>query len=1023
MVSILSTLRQHRLSLSAKEITIMDKLVARRDLWTDEQYLALCTQMRPLGSDAVRGNLGMGLLDDLPGDASRTGRGASNLVDCTLGSATVNGTRSYARKEGDAKSSRPRPAKRKKGPHVRGAADSLTASSNDDERNTGAQNTKKKLALKRQPGGLMSILADMGCGSAPTGTQSQSGCSISAMMKVGENVVHAGGAAVPKDWQLDALGKRTRRQERTADELVEDFLSHVLRWDLRKKGREGPQCSSVPASFESLDQYEDIFMGLLLEETWEQIQTSFQEERAEIENADADFGAMRVISFNEIGEFAYAAVCPDYSANSGSASADTGAWGSGVNELDLVLLVSPDAFADLNDDRPGAGQTPRRGQRQKAQTKMEHALALVEKGERGDSERGVVRLKVLLRKTPRNKRFSERLGRLSARQSCSRAHLDSKAPVLPGLDNDALPKLRMVCLNYNIATAQREYVAMHRLRALKPSTQRAVLDPRLSLQAACPPKGNLAVVSRDALNEDQYSAISNCLAGSFFTLIQGPPGTGKTSTLLGLIASLLAGPSGQVQTGARVLVCAPSNAAVDELAGRCYQGLSLHGRTERYRPSVVRIGAKRQMRPDVWDAVGLEQQVQRRLAHLQGEHQSAKEELDQLKKEVESLTERIEKCEPDAQNEDSAGQTMGSLLSARKHALALCAQKAALAGVFESRKDVLKRQLRSQLLENAQIVCATLSGAGTSLLQSSTRTFDAVIVDEAAQALEPSALIPLQLNVDRCILVGDPQQLPATVTSRKADQNLFARSLFERLQASGHGASLLTVQYRMHASIRAFPSQHFYDGKLKDCVSEDRHAPWHADCRFAPFVFYDIRGDGDPDVIEDLRPGTSRSNSVEAKACVALLEALTRLMQREGEDMQKRIAVMSPYRRQCSDIRYRLSASGLQDVEVSSVDAFQGREMDVSVLSCVRSGRGGLGFVADIRRLNVALTRSKCSLLIVGDADTLSQNEHWAALITHARSAGCCVKLCETQLDRIFRGDDAQWRTGSWPEHWLSVRD
>jgi predicted DNA helicase len=1025
MVSILSTLRQHRLSLTAKEITIMDKLVARRDLWTDEQYLALCTQMRPLGSDAVRGNLGMGLLDDLPGGASRTGRGASSLVDLTLGLATVNG--SAARKGGDAKSSRPQPAKRKKRPHVRGAADSLTDSSNDDERNAGAQKTKKKLAPKQQPGGLMSILADMGCGSAPTGTQSQSGCSISAMMKVGGNVVHAGGAAAPKDWQLDALGKRTRRQERTADELVEDFLSHILRWDLRKRGREGPPCLSVPASFESLDQYEDILMGLLLEETWEQIQTSFQEERAEIEDANADFGAMRVISFNEIGEFAFAAVCPEYNANSdsGSASAGAGAWGSGLNELDLVLLVSPDAFADVHDDRPGAGQTPRRGQRQKAQTKMEHALALVEKGERGDTERGVVRLKVLLRQTPRNKRFSERLGRLSAHHSGSRAHLDSKAPVLPGLDNDALPKLRMVCLNYNIATAQREYVAMHRLRALKPSTQRAVLDPRLSLQDACPPKGNLAVVSRHTLNEDQYSAISKCLEpGSFFALIQGPPGTGKTSTLLGLIASLLAGPSGHVQTGARVLICAPSNAAVDELAGRCYQGLWLHGRTERYRPSVVRIGAKRQMRPDVWDAVGLEQQVQHRLTHLQGEHQSAKEELDQLKKEVESLTERIEKCEPDAQKEDSAGQSMGSLLSARKHALALCAQKAALAGVSESRKDVLKRQLRSQLLENAQIVCATLSGAGTSLLQSSTRTFDAVIVDEAAQALEPSALIPLQLNVDRCILVGDPQQLPATVTSRKADENLFARSLFERLQASGHAASLLTVQYRMHPSIRAFPSQHFYDGKLKDCVSEDRHAPWHADCRFAPFVFYDIRGDDDPDVRQDLRPGgTSRSNSVEAKACVALLEALTRLMHREGGHMQKRIAVMSPYRRQCSDIRYRLSASGLQDVEVSSVDAFQGREMDVSVLSCVRSGRGGLGFVADVRRLNVALTRAKCSLLILGDADTLSQNEHWAALITHARSAGCCVRLCETQLDRIFRGDDAQWRRDSWPEHWLSVRD
>jgi superfamily I DNA and/or RNA helicase len=136
---------------------------------------------------------------------------------------------------------------------------------------------------------------------------------------------------------------------------------------------------------------------------------------------------------------------------------------------------------------------------------------------------------------------------------------------------------------------------------------------------------------------------------------------------------------------------------------------------------------------------------------------------------------------------------------------------------------------------------------------------------------------------------------------------------------SGHGASLPTVQYRMHPSIRAFPSQHFYDGKLKDCVNEDRHAPWHAECRFAPLC-------------STTSVDRSGSNSV-AKAFVALLEALTRLMQREGGHMQKRIAVMSPYSRQCCDIRYRLSASGLQDVEVSSVDAFQGREMDVSVLS------------------------------------------------------------------------------------------
>lgn len=487
--------------------------------------------------------------------------------------------------------------------------------------------------------------------------------------------------------------------------------------------------------------------------------------------------------------------------------------------------------------------------------------------------------------------------------------------------------------------------------------------------------------------------------------------------MVGLLTALLAGPSGQVQAGARVLVCAPSNAAVDELAKRVSLGLAIEGRTERYRPSVVRIGAKQQMRTEVWDAIGLECQVLRRLAEVQDQQQSATEELNKLKGEVEALTERLEKCEQCTHQDDNISKEIQALQSARKRALALVAHKAVLAGVSESKKAVLKRQLRKQILENAQIVCVTLSGAGTVLMQSSKRTFNAVIVDEAAQALEPSLLIPLQLKIERCILVGDPQQLPATVTSRNADANLFARSLFERLQAAGHSASLLAVQYRMHPFIRAFPSDHFYGGKLIDCLGEHgRQASWHCDCRFAPLVFYDIKGQ------EDGGHGSnSRSNPTEAKACVALLQALQRLMTGSASEMQKRVAIMSPYRRQCSDIRRRLNAGGLQNVEVSSVDAFQGREIDVAVLSCVRAGRGGLGFVADIRRLNVAITRARCSLLILGNAATLSQNDHWAALIEHARSTGCCVQLEEAGIDKFFSEDSAQGRADSWPKELLSM--
>ena len=165
---------------------------------------------------------------------------------------------------------------------------------------------------------------------------------------------------------------------------------------------------------------------------------------------------------------------------------------------------------------------------------------------------------------------------------------------------------------------------------------------------------------------------------------------------------------------------------------------------------------------------------------------------------------------------------------------------------------------------------------------------------------------------------------------------------------------------------------------------------------------------------------------MEARACVAIICALRKLMPGGGEQVQQRVAVMSPYRRQCAEIRRRLGAAGLQGVEVSSVDSFQGREVDVALLSCVRSGRGGLGFVADVRRLNVALTRARCSLLVVGDAATLAQSEHWAALVAHARSSGAAVRLTEAALDKVFGdedGDGARWHAseGAWPQHLLSL--
>ena len=1018
MVAILATIRQCRHTLTQKEKTVMDKLVARRDLWTDDQYLALCSQLRPLGSESVKGNVGLGMLADLPSMSSarrgvHRGDAAVDLTGDSAVAARSTGTKKRRNTATNANAPRTRGTKRKKRLHARGEVDSLSGSSSDVEEADEMHETTTAKVHKVQLGGVLGILADMQRGSK----------SLAAPMTitVGGQVLNVGSAA-SKDMQIDAMGKRTRRQEQSAQELHDEFLRQILWWDFRVKSRQGPPCSKMPLSFESLDHYEDTLGPLLLEETWEQIASAYSEERAEVEDDMADFSCMRVLSYNAIDDFAYAAVRPNIESRAGdgrsSADAASAMRGNGLNEMDLVLLVSPDSFAGTDGDVRGSSLPAFRGKHSKfdkEQVRTEHVLALVEKSQHGDAATGIIRLKVLSRRNPRTKRFCQHLNCAAARDGESSAYASQSDKYSP----ENLARIRMVPLSYSISTSEREFVALYRLRSLEQSTQQAVLSPCLASaapQAVLVCKGNPAVVPRDSLNQDQMNAIRRCLEpGPLFSLIQGPPGTGKTSTLVGLLTALLAGASGQVQVGARVLVCAPSNAAVDELAKRVSIGLLVQGCTERYRPSVVRIGAKRQMRPDVWDSVGLEQQVLRRLAQVEGEQKSSRAEVQVLNAEVDALTLRIEACETKADNGQDTTEDMQALQSARKQALAVCAHKAALSGVSESRTGVLKRQIRSQILDNAQIVCATLSGAGASLLQSSTRTFDAVIIDEAAQALEPSVLIPLQLNINRCILVGDPQQLPATVTSRKADDNLYARSLFERLQAAGHSSALLAVQYRMHPSIRAFPSNHFYGGKLRDCLGEGgRNASWHSDCRFGPFVFYDIKGEEDGG-----RGGTSRSNPLEAKACVALLQALVRLLPGDVAKL-KRVAIMSPYQSQCSEIRRRLTTARLQDIEVSSIDAFQGREIDVAVLSCVRSGRGGLGFVADIRRLNVALTRARCSLLIVGDAATLSQNEHWAHLIAHARSNGCCVRLHSSQLSSVFGSDGARFSTKSWPEALLS---
>ena len=347
-----------------------------------------------------------------------------------------------------------------------------------------------------------------------------------------------------------------------------------------------------------------------------------------------------------------------------------------------------------------------------------------------------------------------------------------------------------------------------------------------------------------------------------------------------------------------------------------------------------------------------------------------------------------------------------------------------------------------------QIVCTTLSCAGYSMFSQCKQGFDTVLIDEASQAVEVSTLIPLKYGCRRLILVGDPKQLPATVFSEPATQHNYEQSLFHRLQRGGHQVALLTTQYRMLPQISRFPAARFYKGALDDAPQLKRAPPmpWHELRCLAPYVFYDV-ADGraevkvshstisphmshlpwfqrvTPAVFSTCRSShsptchtshssytssdssfhkqelnSSWSNALEAQLALHIVRML---LARYSECLApSAIGVIAPYNGQVRLIRKLLAdefgSAVAAELEVNSVDGFQGREKSVVLVSCVRSDYArqharGVGFVKDARRINVSMTRAKHSLFILGHARTLEQEEIWAALLDDARERGCVL--------------------------------
>ncbi|CAN7016104.1 unnamed protein product [Brassica oleracea var. botrytis] len=334
------------------------------------------------------------------------------------------------------------------------------------------------------------------------------------------------------------------------------------------------------------------------------------------------------------------------------------------------------------------------------------------------------------------------------------------------------------------------------------------------------------------------------------------------------------------------------------------------------------------------------------------------------------------------------------------HALRLLPARFEIPDLLES------KNIGAFCLQSAHIIFCTASGAAE-MSAERTGSVDLLVVDEAAQLKECESVAALQLSgLRHAVLIGDELQLPAMVQSEICEKAKFGRSLFERLVLLGHNKHLLNVQYRMHPSISRFPNNEFYGGMIADAevvqeiIYQKRFLLGNM---FGSFSFINV-GRGK----EEFGDGHSPKNMVEVAVIAEIISNLSKVSSERR--MKVNVGVISPYKGQVRAIQERVSSlpSGqLLTLNVRSVDGFQGGEEDIIIISTVRSnGNGKVGFLSNRQRANVALTRARHCLWVVGNETTLAlSGSIWGKLISEARSRGCFFEAADEKNLRDAMND------------------
>ncbi|KAI2798755.1 hypothetical protein BLOT_010733 [Blomia tropicalis] len=456
-----------------------------------------------------------------------------------------------------------------------------------------------------------------------------------------------------------------------------------------------------------------------------------------------------------------------------------------------------------------------------------------------------------------------------------------------------------------------------------------------------------------------YNAVQQPYSTNRLIMIQGPPGTGKTHTLVGIVKNILINCSTSKDKPLRILVCSPSNGAIDEIALRLIRNRYF---LQKFKSSdrilrIVRIGQRSQVHPAV-----------------------KKYLLDEL------IEFNISNSDKDNTN------------------------------VIKNTKS----ELRDDLLLHADVILSTLNSVSLNCMSlfreeniSSKRAIRCVIIDEASQCTEPELLMPLIYPISKIILIGDHLQLPATVISRIAFQIGYGRSMFERFnlyfKQVGIANSTLTLrrQYRMEKMICKFPSQSFYNNQLitPEGVGNNPRIPLQS---YMLFDFSESNNNGNSLILNN----TSRINVQEVEFIFILLQAIFRKLGYKIDEssvnmpqsLSFTIGIITFYRKQKEAIYNRIqkfmNGTLLKYVDINTVDAFQGQERDIVILSCVRElkcknaiVKGRIGFLRSHQRMNVALTRSKSALYICIHGESFSGNEHWKNLLIDSQLRKRYVKV------------------------------